>query len=199
MSLPQPSLPSLPSDTPEFPGSSTSVYTRIARGGNTCWFGPNGTLDRTYIWHAKAEPESKGGIAEILVHERFEKNQRGLKAFSITIAPKGEGAAVAVQNLKMPEAIGKRMSADAYRWARGGVGCAEGDTSWTPVVPPAAPRPTDAKKGAPRKKPELAAPKTAAKAIKPVETVSGGSQGAVTSGQPSQVAPPTPSTPAKAP
>lgn len=129
-------FPALPADTPEFPGSSTSVYARVARGGNTCWFGPNGALDKTYIWHAKAEPEAKGGMAEILIHERFEKNQRGLKAFSVVIAPKGENAAsVAVQNLKFPEAVGQRMMADANRWARGGIGCTQGDTTWSPVVP----------------------------------------------------------------
>ncbi len=148
LSLP---FPILPVDAPEFPGTSTSVYTRIARGANTCWFGPRGTLDRTYIWHARAEPESKGGMAEILIHERFEKNQRGLKAFSVTIAPKGEGAAVSALNLKMPPETGKQMTADAYRWAKGNVGCKEGETGWAPVAaaPVAAPAP---KKAEPKKK-----------------------------------------------
>ena len=148
LSLP---FPALPSDAPEFPGSSTSVYTRIARGANTCWFGPRGTLDRTYIWHGRAEPESKGGMAEILVHERFEQNQRGLKAFGVTIAPRGEGAAVSAQNLKMPPETGKQMTADAYRWAKGSVGCKEGETDWAPVAatPVAVPEP---KKPVPKKK-----------------------------------------------
>ena len=141
LDLPLPSLPSLPSKAPEFPGTSTAVFTRVARGANTCWFGPRGTLDRTYIWHAKAEPEAMGGAAEILIHERVDKNQRGLKAFSVTIAPKGDGSAVDAKNVKMPEDAGKRMVADAYRWARGGVGCAEGDTTWTPVTATPAPRP----------------------------------------------------------
>ena len=131
LSLP---FPALPADAPEFPGTSTAVYTRIARGANTCWFGPRGTLDRTYIWHARAEPEAKGGMAEILIHERFEKNQRGLKAFSVTIAPKGDGSAVSALSLKMPPEIGKLMTADAYRWAKGNVGCAAGDTDWAPVA-----------------------------------------------------------------
>lgn len=145
LSLP---FPALPSDAPEFPGSSTSVYIRIARGANTCWFGSRGTLDRTYILHARAEPESKGGMAEILIHERFEQNQRGLKAFSVTIAPKSEGAAVAAQNLKMPPETGKQLTADAYRWAKGNVGCKEGETDWAPVA--AAPVP-ETKKPVPKK------------------------------------------------
>lgn len=139
MSLP--AIPALPSNAPEFPGSSTTVYARIARGANICWFGPRGALDRTYIWHARAEPEAKGGMAEILVHERFEQNQRGLKAFKITIGPKGEGAAVAVNNVKMTEAIAQRMTADAYRWARGGVGCTEEASDWSPQAPQEAAEP----------------------------------------------------------
>lgn len=134
LEIPLPPIPSLPSNAPEFPGSSTSVYTRIARGANACWFGPRGALDRTYIWHARAEPESKGGMAEILVHERVDKNQRGLKSFSVTIAPRGEGAAVVAESLKMPAILGQRMTADAYRWARGNVGCVEGDSSWEPLT-----------------------------------------------------------------
>jgi hypothetical protein len=166
LSLP---FPTLPADAPEFPGSSTSVYTRIARGANTCWFGLRGTLDRTYIWHARAEPESKGGMAEILIHERFEKNQRGLKAFSVTIAPKGEGAAVSAQNLKMPPETGKQMTSDAYRWAKGNVGCKEGETDWAPVAaaPVSVPEP---KKPVPKKKvaqPKPAETSPAAKVTKP--------------------------------
>ena len=128
-------FPKLPDDAPEFPGSSTTVYTRVARGANTCWFGPRGTLDRTYIWHARAEPEAKGGMAEILIHERFDLNQRGLKAFTVTIAPKGDGAAVSAQNLKMPSETGRQMITDAYRWAKGNVGCREGDKNWAPLAP----------------------------------------------------------------
>lgn len=145
-----PAIPALPSNAPEFPGSSTTVYARIARGANICWFGPRGALDRTYIFHARAEPEAKGGMAEILVHERFEQNQRGLKAFNITIGPKGEGAAVAVKNMKMPEAVAERMTADAYRWARGGVGCTAEASDWSPVAPQDAGKPAvEAKKKVP--------------------------------------------------
>ena len=87
-------------------------------------------------------------MAEILIHERFEQNQRGLKAFSVTIAPKGDGAAVAAQNLKMPPETGKQMTADAYRWAKGNVGCKEGETDWAPVAAAPVPEP---KKPVPKK------------------------------------------------
>ena len=147
-----PKLPSLPAEVPQFPGSSTTVYTRVARGSNSCWFGPNGTLDRTYIWHAKAEPESRGGVAEIVIHERVDKNYRGQKAFSITITPKGDNAAVVVENLKMPEGAGPKMVKDAYRWAEGGVGCNAGDTSWAPVVPEPV-KASDPRRPVPKKKP----------------------------------------------
>lgn len=166
LSLP---FPKLPDNAPEFPGSSTSVYTRIARGANTCWFGLRGTLDRTYIWHARAEPESKGGMAEILIHERFEKNQRGLKAFSVTIAPKGEGAAVSVQNLKMPPENGKQMTSDAYRWAKGNVGCKEGETDWAPVAAAPVPAP-EPKKPVPNKKAAQPKPAETSPAAKVTKT-----------------------------
>lgn len=193
-SLPSlPSLPVLPANAPEFPGSSTAVYTRIARGANTCWFGPRGTLDRTYIWHARAEPESKGGIAEILIHERVDKNQRGLKAFSVTIAPRGEGAAVAVDSLKMPLDKGRQMTADAYRWAKGNVGCTDGDTDWAPVSAANTPPPN------PKKQKKLAvkrpAPKAATTPATPAATGStqpGGGQAASASRAPLPASPKAP-------
>ena len=159
-----PSLPSTPSHTSIFPGSPTTVYTRVARGSNTCWFGPAGVLDKTFIWFAKAEPESKGGGAEIAIHERVDLNQRGLKAFSVTIAAQSEGATVVVQNVKLAEALGQRMTADAYRWARGGVGCKEGDTAWgspTPQ-PTASPKTPVPKSKSTVVKPDTAAPKAPA-------------------------------------
>jgi hypothetical protein len=128
-------VPSLPSGSPEFPGSPSEVYTRIARGANQCWFGPKGYVDRAYIFHARAEPATKGGGAEILVHERFEANQRGLKAFSVVIGTQGLGTGVAAENLKMPDAVGQRMSAEVHHWARGGTGCPAAPSGWQAPAP----------------------------------------------------------------
>ena len=64
------------------------------------------------------------------------RNQRGLKAFTVTIAPRGDGAAVVAESLKMPVALGQRMTADAYRWAKGNVGCVEGNTELGAVPAP---------------------------------------------------------------
>jgi hypothetical protein len=127
--------PIVPKELAEYSGTASTVYSRIARGANSCWFGPRGFLDRTYIWHGKAEPEAKGGAAEILVHERAEENQRGLKAYLVTIEPKGESAHVAAKNLKMPELYARRMTADVYHWAGGGTGCGDAEHGWSPVAP----------------------------------------------------------------
>ncbi len=40
--------------------SPTDVYTRIARGALTCWFGAAGPLKGTHIYHAEAAPASQG-------------------------------------------------------------------------------------------------------------------------------------------
>ena len=118
---------------PAFQGSSTEVYTRVARGVMACWFGPRGVLDSRLIFFARAEPEAKGGAAEILIQERLADNQRGLKMFTVAIAPRGEGAAVDAVNLKLPVPLGARMVREVHRWAKGGLGCGE-ELSWSPIA-----------------------------------------------------------------
>ena len=119
------------STAPKYPGSPTEIYTRVARGALSCWFGPRGSLDGTrHLYFARAEPESKGGGSEILVHERVEENQRGLKLFKVSIAGRGEDAAVEAVNLKLPKEMGDRMVRDVHRWAKGGLGCGD-DLQWT--------------------------------------------------------------------
>jgi hypothetical protein len=193
-----PDLPAMATLGPDFPGSAVSVYTQIARGSNVCWFSAYGALDRNgYIWHAKVEPESKGGTAEILIHERVDKNQRGAKTFGVLIAPHGDNATVSAENIKMPEALGSRLKADAYRWARGGIGCVKGDTAWTPPAAamikaaeanPGNAKQSEAKKPIAKKKPLAVTEKASAGAVpaaqvKPhTQSVSDGASGSVTGG-----------------
>jgi hypothetical protein len=120
--MPSASLPSMDA-VAEVPTGPTTVYSRIAAGAVSCWFGPKGRLDRSFVWHGKADPEAKGSRAEVAVHERIEDNKRGTKVFWVTITPKGEGATVLVENAKLPDPMARRMADEAHHWARGGQGC----------------------------------------------------------------------------
>jgi hypothetical protein len=121
-------------------GSATELYSRVARGAVACWFGAAGQLKKDYIYHAEADAPSRGGKAEIVVHQRepAQPNPRGAKAFRVNISPVGETATVQTENLKMPEPIGAAMTADVGRWSKGDQGCVGASTAAGWTVPPAA-------------------------------------------------------------
>ncbi len=138
-----PELPQLDSDPV---GPPTELYARIARGAQNCWFGGNGPLKARYIFHADAEPPSKGGQAEIVIHEidKSTPNPRGARAFRVIITPTGDTSSVQAENARFSLEVGERMSADVRRWARNDLSCvAKGQTNgWTPQdqiapIPPA--------------------------------------------------------------
>lgn len=140
-----PTLPSLPEiaaalslEDDEVVGSPTEVYARVARGALSCWFGAAGPLKANYIYHAEAEPASKGGKSEIVIHERdrTSENPKGLRAFRVAIAPKDATANVAIENLTMPEPLANSMDEDVRRWAAGAIGCTKGDRDWSPQTSP---------------------------------------------------------------
>lgn len=143
-----PAMPSLASVSAIGAGSSektagtpTELYGRIGRGAMACWFGANGPLKLGYIYHAEAEPASRGGKAEIIIHARElgQPNPRGPKAFLVNISPVGETASVQSENLKMPEAMGRAMTADVERWSRGETACSSSAVAgtWSPQSPDA--------------------------------------------------------------
>jgi len=105
----------------------TEVYSRIARGALKCWFGRNGSLKGTHVFHADADSPVKGGAAEIVVFERDQTNQnpRGLRTLRVAIAPVGEGAHVGVELLRVHPTLGARMREDVIRWAGGSSGCGD--------------------------------------------------------------------------
>ncbi len=121
----------------EVVGSPTEVYERVARGAMACWFGAAGPLKANYIYHAEAQPAAQGGTAEIVIHERDRQseNPRGLRAFRVAIAPKGETASVDIEILKLPDPLARSMKKDVRRWAAGGIGCTEGKGQWSPHLP----------------------------------------------------------------
>ena len=123
-------------------GTPTEVYTRVARGALTCWFGAAGGLRQSYIYHANAEPPSKGGRSEIIVYARDNgaSDPRSQKAYEIEIATVDGKTKLDVQNVKMPEPLATRMNADVARWAADEEGCGNGPITagWSAQEAPAA-------------------------------------------------------------
>jgi hypothetical protein len=137
--LPIPDL-TLPQADFEPTGTPTQMYTRIARGAQICWFGGNGALKAKYIFYADAEPPSKGGQSEIVIHERdlTTPNPRGARAFRVLVSPAGDTATLVTENIKFPFETGQKMVADVRRWARDDLSCASSGhtTGWTPNMAP---------------------------------------------------------------
>lgn len=124
-----PSMPLLPAlaGTENVEGSPTEVYTEVARGVLTCWFGATGPLKQDYIYHADAEPPSKGGASEIDIRTRDNTvaDPRSLRAFRVGILPGLDRTHIEVENFKLPEPLSDKLKADVVRWAAGTEGCGE--------------------------------------------------------------------------
>lgn len=125
------------------------VYARVARGALKCWFGPEGSLKRSHVFHARADSPSSAGPVEIGVHTRETGSSHGvLRAFGVVIAPAGDGSVVEAQNIRFPEAQAALMTADVSRWVAGNDGCSiVGTGGWQagPAAPPEEPKPVAAK------------------------------------------------------
>ncbi len=116
-------LGSAPSSTHAEP--PVEIYSRIARSALICWFGAQGALKKSHIFHADVAPEATGGGAEIILHERDDaaENPRSYRAYKITVTPAAGGSEVVAQNLRMPSDVGRQMDADVIRWANGKPEC----------------------------------------------------------------------------
>lgn len=106
-------------------GSPMELYIRIGRGAGLCWFGTHGVLKVSYIFHAEAEPASRGGRSEIVIHEKdlSMPNPRGARAFRIQIIPAGDTASLDIENLRFAPETGQTMISDVRRWARNELTC----------------------------------------------------------------------------
>lgn len=109
-------------------GTSIEVYTRVARGVLTCWFGADGPLKARFIYHADAEPASKGGRSEIkiMTRDREAEDPRALRAYRIAIHPSDGRTRVEIENVRLPEPLAARLKTDVERWSRDEPGCGEG-------------------------------------------------------------------------
>lgn len=130
-SQPPPDTPSLTSLLPSgdsIVGSPTEVYTRIARGVLTCWFGAAGPLKSTHIYHAEADPASKGGKSEIEIFRKdpTAPDPRSLRAYRVLIQPSGSSSTkVEVENLTVEEPLASRLGSDVVRWSKAEGGCGD--------------------------------------------------------------------------
>ncbi|MGE5267219.1 MAG: hypothetical protein ACM3L9_07630 [Deltaproteobacteria bacterium] len=142
-----------PADAPRPVGAPTEIYTRVARGILTCWFGPNGPLKPGYIYFADADPPSKGGGAVISIHKRDREasDPRSIRAWKLAVVPAPEGTTVDIENFKLPPEYAEPLGRDARRWAAGEEGCGEGPVTagWDAnAAAPAAKSSASAKKSA---------------------------------------------------
>lgn len=149
-------------------GTPTEIYSRVALGANSCWFGAAGPLKTDYIYNAQADAPSRGGKAEIIIHRRdpSQSNPRGLKTFRVSIDRDESGAIkLGIENLSMPDAIAAAMTSDVNRWARGDQGCVGNSTvaGWgtQEAAPDSAPAKPTAKKKTSKAKPKDAKVTTA--------------------------------------
>ena len=117
-----PSLTALLPEGDSIVGSPTEVYTRVARGVLTCWFGAAGPLKSTHIYHAEADPASKGGKSEIEIFRKdpTAPDPRSLRAYRILIQPSGSSSTkVEVENLTIDEPLASRLGSDVSSMVQG--------------------------------------------------------------------------------
>ena len=106
-------------------GDPTTLYTLVARGIHACWFGAGGPLSNTHVFRAEAQSPTKGGQAEIVIHERDVAltDQRGPQALRIAFENNGGMVRVATKVLKVPPGYREPLTRDVDTWAKGGGGC----------------------------------------------------------------------------
>jgi len=107
------------------PGEPVAIYTLVARGIHACWFGAGGPLRNTHVFRAEAQSQTKGGEAEITIHERdlAQADQRGQQAVRIAFENAAGLVRVAIAVTKVPPGYGEPMVRDVGAWAKGQAGC----------------------------------------------------------------------------
>lgn len=107
------------------PGTPTDVYTVVAGGALRCWFGADGPLKATHVFHADAAPPTDGGVAEIVLHERDPsmRDQRGARAFRVSFTGEGGSVRVGITTIRVAAPLAELMVRDVAVWASGGAGC----------------------------------------------------------------------------
>lgn len=123
-----PTLPALPNAI-AITGHSSShsentheIYSRVARGAKTCWFGPGKPLVKGYVFDGEAASDADGGAAEVAVHVRTpdQPNPRGGKVFIIGITKVADGSKLEMESRRIPDVMAEQMRANVARWAKAG-------------------------------------------------------------------------------
>jgi hypothetical protein len=106
-------------------GEPVAIYTLVARGIHACWFGVGGPLRNTHVFRAEAQSQTKGGEAEIVIHERdlAQADQRGQQAVRIAFENAAGLVRVGITVTKVPPGYGEPMARDVAVWAKGQAGC----------------------------------------------------------------------------
>jgi hypothetical protein len=106
-------------------GEPVGIYTLVARSIHACWFGAGGPLRNTHVFRAEAQSQTKGGEAEITIHERdlAQADQRGQQAVRIAFENAAGLVRVGITVMKVPPGYGEPMARDVAVWAKGQAGC----------------------------------------------------------------------------
>ena len=143
-----------PSGVPAFVAvAPVDAYLNIAHGAKICWFAPGRPLAGVYSYTADAQPDSKGGNAEIIIYTKEQDGHNGLRSFTITMEKRDQGTKLNVENSRIPEPLNQTMTADVARWIGGADGCEPVVAGWGPVDVPAKPgkaKPSPAKAAKPK-------------------------------------------------
>ncbi len=124
-------------------GEPVAIYTLVARGIHACWFGTGSPLRNTHVFRAEAQSQTKGGEAEIVIHERdlAQADQRGQQAVRIAFENAAGLVRVGITVVKVPPGYGEPMARDVAVWAKGQSGC-ELRASFPPAPEAAAQKPS---------------------------------------------------------
>lgn len=130
------------------------VYFRIAEQSAICWFGPEGRLTPSHIYHASAPSPSTSGSIEIALHRRTSdpKKPWGPRAFVIQLSG-SDITSIEFKNISLPLSEDSTVRSETLAWASGRADCKR--VPRPPVAeaePP--PKPTKRKRKTKHKKPK---------------------------------------------
>jgi hypothetical protein len=112
-------------------------YSRLAGGLLKCWFGADGPLRASHIFHGEL-PAAPGAGSEIILHERdpTQPNPRGTKAMRIAIVRDGDDrSTITFEAPRLKPEIATAIVTDANAWLRANeVACSAGP--FRPMPPP---------------------------------------------------------------
>lgn len=117
-----PTLPTVAAYSSNHSESTHEIYSRVARGAKTCWFGPGKPLVKGYVFDGEAASDVDGGAAEVAVHVRTpdQPNPRGGKVFIVSITKVADRSKLEMESRRIPDTMAEQLRADVARWAKTG-------------------------------------------------------------------------------